>query len=385
MWSVNFLRRIDASAGFVLCNLTRLVRRRRRPFEVSTLGSSPRLLCIKCWGIGSILLISPTLKALKRRWPRAHITFLTLKETAEVCRLIPEIDEIITVGLRRGFFLPAVIRLIKRVRRAHFDAVIDFEFSSNFTALVVYWSGSPSIGFTSLKPERDALYDVGIVFDHSLHARDSFARVAQFLNCPPVGEPEIVLPAAPAVDVKLGSLKEPYVVVNPNAGELSYQRRWPLERYISLLRELCETTGVSFALIGRRRDERYMRPLLDAFQTEPRVISLVGKLSLAELALLLRKASLYIGNDSGPMHLAATVGTPCIAFFGPETPHLYGPLPPVRHDVFYSHYHCSPCMNVFRYKAATCRDNRCLKVIGVEPVATAARRKLERYQEAGRR
>lgn len=381
MWSIDFLRRFDASAGFILCNLVRLIRRRKRDFDPPALKSSPRFLCIKCWGIGSVILISPTLRAIKKRWPQSYISFLTLKETAAVCRLIPEIDEVITVKLRRGFFLREVLRLIKQVRAAHFDAVIDFEFSSNFTALVAYWSTSPSVGFTSLKPERDALYDVGVVFDHSLHARDSFARMAQFLDCSPVGEPRLIMPVKAGFEAGRVFLKEPYIVVNPNAGELCYQRRWPLKRYIDLLRELCATTGVSFALIGNSADERYMRPLLEVFQTEPRVVSLVGKLSLIELGALLRKATLYIGNDSGPMHLAATIGTPCVAFFGPETPRLYGPLPPDRHEVFYSHYHCSPCMNVYRYKAANCRSNRCLQVIEVAPVAEAVRCRLRNTGE----
>lgn len=376
MLTINFLRRFDALAGFVLCTLARLFRRTRKPIDPELLPASPRFLCIKCWGIGSILLLSPTLQALKRRWPKARITFLTLTENAGVCGLIPSIDEVLTVNLRTMSFLRETLRLFRTVRAAHFDAVIDFEFSSNFTALVAYWSGSPSIGFTSLKPERDILYDSGIVFDHSLHARDSFARVACFLRCGPAGEPQMRTTSLESAGKRFPFLKEPFVVVNPNAGELSLQRRWPRERYEALLRELLSTTEVVFVLIGSRDNLDYMRPLLETFRSEPRVVSLAGDIALGELAALLMQASLYIGNDSGPMHLAATVGTPCIAFFGPETPHLYGPLPPERHQVFYTRRHCSPCLNVYRYKVATCRDNRCLKEIEVGPVVSACRRML---------
>jgi ADP-heptose:LPS heptosyltransferase len=384
MLSINFLRRVDASAGFVLGHLARLLRRRRRKSVAPAPASAPRILCIKCWGIGSILLISPTLRAVKRRWPRARIEFLTLPETAEVCRLIPEIDEVVTVDLRRPGFPLAVLKLFAAVRSVRYDLVIDFEFSSNFTALLAFWSGSPSIGFTSLKPERDALYDIGVVFDHSLHARDCFGRVAGFLECGAAGEPRAPLGTNRMDEARFPFLSRPFIVVNPNAGDLSFQRRWPRERYAAAVRELLRLTDQAIVLIGGASDRVYMAPLAEAFRSEGRVIPLVGALTLSELAGLLRRAALYIGNDSGPMHLAATVGTPCVALFGPETPHLYGPLPSERHEVLYARRHCSPCLNVYRYKIATCRDNRCLQAIGTDEVVAAALRLLAARKEGKR-
>lgn len=384
MYSINFLRRVDASAGFFLGRLAGLFRRRRMGNVAPAPGSSPRILCVKCWGIGSILLISPTLRAIKGRWPRAWIDFLTLPETAEACRLIPEIDRVVTIDLRRPSFPLAVLKLFAAVRAARYDLVIDFEFSSNFTALVAFSSGSPSIGFTSLKPERDALYDVGVVFDHSLHARDCFGRIAAFLDCAEAGEPRVAAGPAALDAARFPFLSRPFAVVNPNAGDLSLQRRWPRDRYIAAIRGLLDRTDLAVAAIGGPADREYMAPLVEAFRKEERVIPLVGTLTLAELAGLLRRAALYIGNDSGPMHLAATLGTPCVALFGPETPRLYGPLPPERHEVLYSRRHCSPCLNVYRYKMASCRDNRCLQAIGTEEVVAAALRLLAARPEVKR-
>jgi len=99
-----------------------------------------------------------------------------------------------------------------------------------------------------------------------------------------------------------------------------------------------------------------------------------------ELLPFLRGCDLFITNDSGPLHMAALVGTPTVSFFGPETPEFYGPLGDSETTaVFYKHLYCSPCLSAYNVKTPVCGgDNRCLQAITVDEVLDSALAMLDR-------
>jgi heptosyltransferase-2 len=122
--------------------------------------------------------------------------------------------------------------------------------------------------------------------------------------------------------------------------------------------------------------------LTRSLPAHPNLIDLCGRISVEQLVLLLQRSDLFIGNDSGPLHLAVAAGTPTVSFFGPETPALYGPRGE-GHVVLYKDLPCSPCLNVYHSKEnSSCRDNVCMNSIEVEEAWTAVR---ERLRAASRR
>lgn len=117
------------------------------------------------------------------------------------------------------------------------------------------------------------------------------------------------------------------VSINVNASELCFERRWPAENFIVLISILASKyPDIKFIFIGSRVEKEYVDNIFSQLSPKYRnVVNLAGELSLEELLVLLGDSLLFLGNDSGPLHLAEALETPSVSLFGPETPSLYGP------------------------------------------------------------
>ena len=172
---------------------------------------------------------------------------------------------------------------------------------------------------------------------------------------------------------------QPVVVLNPNAGSLSLERRWPAERFADLAGRLIAGQKASVVLVGSAgerdhvarvaRKARELLPLDDLGS----LLDLAGRLDIGGLCALLAEARLVVSNDSGPMHLAAALGTPTLGLFGPETPLMYRPLG-ARARYLWDPPVCSPCINVHDNKRSTCIHGQpeCLMNLDVERVLAEA-------------
>jgi heptosyltransferase-2 len=142
-----------------------------------------------------------------------------------------------------------------------------------------------------------------------------------------------------------------WVAIHPGTGTFSQTRRWPTGNFAEVADELAER-GARIVLVGGRREEDLGRSV-EAAMTRP-AISLIGQTTLGQLAAVLERAELFVGNDSGVMHMAVAVGTPVVAIFGPSNARAWGPYPfvenPVgrvvdaRNVVIRSDLPCSPCL-----------------------------------------
>jgi ADP-heptose:LPS heptosyltransferase len=343
-------------------------------------------LAIKFFGMGSILLMYPMLKSLKYKYPSASITLLTFGQNKDLARLLHVVDRAAFIEFRQGLapFLLQTLKIIADLRRRRYDLVFDCEFFSYFSALAVRalsWPETVSVGFFSNRLIRDGIFAHRVAIDCSQHVAQLFARMVDALGGDQVpfeghesydlAIPESSLVVIDSLIKELGVQEGGRLVaVNINAGDLCYNRRWPACHFGALLEMILRdsrTQGrIHFVLLGAKEDESYVRSFEQRFH-HPKILNLAGRLELPELAALLKKCSLFIGNDSGPLHLAVACGVRTASFFGPETPRLYGPLGHA-HRVFYADIHCSPCLNIFFSKQNDCSDNQCLKRIDPEKV-----------------
>ena len=120
-----------------------------------------------------------------------------------------------------------------------------------------------------------------------------------------------------------------------------------------------------------------MREVVGGIKGSDRVVNLAGKTSIGVLLAVMEKFSIFVANDSGPLHLAASIGIKTVSFFGPETPTLYGPM---GGDslIFYEGIYCSPCLNVFNAKTAPCSGhNICMQKIEAENVFNVMKEKFK--------
>jgi len=157
-----------------------------------------------------------------------------------------------------------------------------------------------------------------------------------------------------------------------NPGMELTAKRWPLERYRELAWRLVQELGAEVILIGGPDDKALNERLLqDVDAPAGAIIDFAGKTSIGQLAAQLERCALFIGNDSSPMHLAAAVGTPVIAIFGPTSPEEYGPYPPddPRHVALWHHPTGRPCF--FLGKMQTCAHCTCMQAVTIEEVWNA--------------
>ncbi len=385
------MKAVDQYVGRALCAALGLVRR-ARPGAMPAAGdpSVQRIALVKFWGMGSIVLLTPAIALLREKYPHAAITFVTQAANRDVIALLTGVDELLTLDVGQGpaRFLASLAGLVRDVRRRRFDLWIDAEFLTRFSALLTGVSGARvAAGFQVPEVFRGRFHHVQAPFNGHWHMIDNFCQLASG-DLAPAGSPrplEQLVPQAQA-QASLGdklaarglALGEPYLVLNPNAGELALERRWSVERFAALADDLAAVFPGKLVTVGAPAEKAYVRRMLDQVRARERVIDLAGETSLPELVALFAEARLLVSNDTGPLHLACAVGTPTVAIFGPETPVLFGPRGP-QHRIVYRGLACSPCLTVHNGRSVTCpyRTTHCVDGVTGAEVFQAARAMLE--------
>ncbi|HYB12482.1 MAG TPA: glycosyltransferase family 9 protein [Myxococcota bacterium] len=333
-----------------------------------------KVLIVKFWGIGSLVLASPLFAELKRQYPDAEIDVLTLRENESVLRLYPAISRRLTLHLGGGVlrFLRDTALLLLRVRRERYDLLLDLEFFTRFSAAFSFLARAQKTqGFSSKGSARGRLHDVEFPFNGYCHVTANFLALldGEPMKSPPALDRALLLPRlepGAAARTHVAAVLEshpawragfPLVVFNPNAGDMALERRWPAEPAALLLAGLVGRGDLNVALTGSQAEAPYVQSVAAASGVAHRLVDLAGRISIEELIALLERADVFVTNDSGPLHIACATGTPTVALFGPETPVLYGPLTAragQRHRVHYKGLACSPCMFVHDNKVLTC-------------------------------
>ena len=400
---INTLRRLDIWIGRPLCWILTVAYKLKRLFIKKGDVHYPRkILFIKLFGMGSIILAAPSLQAVKKKYPDASLFFLTFKENESILRLLGVVpaDHIYTV--RRdsaAHVLADVARCLVLLARKRIDVVVDFEFFSRFTAILSFFIRSKyRIGFYGFHTEglkRGSFINFPINYNYTLHTARSFFTLLAPLgilpddyrpSLPAISPSErrrekflsLVLSENPRCDA--GSIAQ-WVLVNPNSSDLIELRKWPREHFEKLIALLLTRhPDLGIVLIGGREDRLSGDALAHAETLSgirTRVVNLAGRTTIDELIDLFHSARLFITNDSGPAHLASLTSIPSIVLFGPETPALYAPLGD-RATCLYRNLACQPCVTVYNGKRSYCHDNICLQQITPESVFEIAVNILDR-------
>lgn len=376
--NIKQMRKIDLYFGGFIClcldiyaRATRVLRSKKKCFS-----KPKKILVTKYLGMGSILLATPMLRALKKKYPDSSIVFMTFESNAAFALRLEDIDEV--RGLRTTSFFSFsadLFRHLWELRLEKLDIVFDLEFFARFSTIVSYLSGAKMrVGYYLPKLWRGDLLTYQVHFNPHRHVTEVLAAQLEPLAIkaddlrlsPPtvVGEDEEKIKS---LLVALGiSNNRNMIVVNVNASELSKERMWPKENFIELIGFLVLNSKKSnILLVGSPNEAQYVQTVYSALpeNVKASVTNLSGKVSIGEFLALVKQSRLLITNDSGPLHIAAALGTQTISFFGPESPLLYGPVGD-NHTVFYAGIYCSPCLNVYNAKTALCKgDNTCMKNI----------------------
>jgi lipopolysaccharide heptosyltransferase II len=379
---------IDRYVGSTLCALLlgakKLFGGRRDPLPAADVR---KVLLLKMWGMGSIVLASPLFEAIRARYPGARVDFLSLAENRAIVELYPGIDRAIAIDLRRGIlgFLISTVRTIWAIRRERYDLLLDLEFFTRFSAIFSFLAKPRrSHGFSAKGKWRGRLHDVEVPFNAYNHVALNFLDLLRGDPMDPVATTAVSGPdSLPRLEAPGGAWEscrdlvarqpswregQPIAVVNPNAGDMALERRWPREQVAELLRSLALREDLNVVVTGSPGEREYVESVVRAVDGGARIANLAGRINLEQLVALLAHAAVVVTNDSGPLHIAAAVGAPTVALFGPETPVLYGPLRSrdgQTHVVHYRKLACSPCMFVHDNKVLSCwfAQARCMTEI----------------------
>jgi lipopolysaccharide heptosyltransferase II len=360
-------------------------------------GAPRRILLLRLERIGDLLMSLGAIRAVRAQAPGATIDLVVGSWNEGVARLITEVNHVETVDaawLARGGSAESSAALARRAmgwRRRRYDLAINLEGDIRSHGILALSGAARRVGFAHAGG-GPLLTDV-VSFDGGRHIADNgLALVERAFDLPPgsfprattdVGAPMWRLPvpeaaraAARAVLQQLGGSSRvdgvPLLAVHASGGRAIKQ--WPVDRFADAASVLAADMGASVVLTGGPEDEAVVGEM-EARLRARGVPSLrvQGSTDLVLLGAILQRCRALLTGDTGPMHLAAAVGTPVLAVFGPSMPWRYGPLVEpsrvVRIDL-----PCSPC-NRIRLPPARCQGHTpdCLDQVGVDAVVAAGR------------
>ncbi|HSB68181.1 MAG TPA: lipopolysaccharide heptosyltransferase I [Candidatus Methylomirabilis sp.] len=342
------------------------------------LDDARRILLIKPSALGDVVHALPVAATLRRRYPHSRLDWLVEEEAADIVRGHPAVSDVVVSGRRRwmaalrgarqiGPTLGEVRRFVADLRGRRYDVVLDLQglFKS---ALYVLAAGAPiRVGFAEGREGSPWVLTHRVAAPpQPVHAVDRYLALAAAVGATqPVREFHIALTqeARAVAESVLGGPARPRVVLHPAARWRT--KLWEAARWRALAAALL-AEGVGVFVTGGREDEALAAGIGAGLSPAP--LSLAGRLSLKELAAVLGAADLLVSVDSGPMHMAAAMGTPVVALFGATDPLRTGPLGPGV--VLRRPLRCSPCLD---RRCRIADVHRCMRDLGVEEVLTAVR------------
>jgi heptosyltransferase I len=371
------------------------------------------ILLVKLSAIGDVIHTLPSLAALRRCYPDADITWVVEEAAADLLSGHPDLDRVLVIrrktwisDIRQGRIvtpLKEIRAFLRTLRSRPYDLVIDFHGLLKSAVIVLLSGGKRKLGYDSLQEGSGLFYNEKIPEEMGKHAVDRYLDFVRYLaesgdddrksDCP-VSTPVFTIVIGAEERSRVTTLLREqgdilnaasrggeetesrgkeigigrFVAVSPMA--LWETKLWEDRKFADLCDRIRRELGLSVILTGGEAGP------LDRIraQMKTQAVNLGGKTTLRDLAFLYREAALVITTDSGPMHLAAAVGTPVLALFGPTDPARTGPYGP-GHRVIRSGLNCMPCFKKH------CDTKKCMKEIAVEEVFTAAKEMLTQGKE----
>jgi heptosyltransferase-1 len=328
------------------------------------------ILLIKPSSLGDIVHAMPTCAAIRRAYPKARLTWLVKRQWAGLVERIDGVDRVWPVESTLKGWLSEVSSL----RAERFDLVVDLQ--GLFRSAAIGWlSGSPlRVGFANGREGSPWFYSRRVpVPQLEMHAVDRYLLVAKAVGAVESGAPEFRF-RVPQTDYEEVDrlLSRSGVMPGTSWVALNVSARWPTKRWpaasFAEVADRLQQDGYGAVVMIGGPDERADVAAVSGMMNSP-AVNLAGATTVGLLPALLSRASLLITNDSGPVHIAAAVGIPMVALFGPTSAVRTGPYG-MGHSVLTGQVPCRPCFS------RTCHNTlplECLKLVSPQQVLAAAR------------
>jgi len=336
------------------------------------------VLIIKLRYIGDVLLATPTVRAIKAARPDVRVTMMVNRGTEDVLSGNPDIDEIVVLDKES---LAAQWRLIAGLRRRRFDTVIDLT-DGDRSAFLSWISGAPvRIGFNDEHRWRGWCYTQVIQpvpgvrhrIDRDLEVLKPIKIQAGSMDTQLWLTPEEGNSADQLLDQLGIQPLQSIVILQP--GARYWFKAWPPERFSELADRLTSQYGCQVLIGGGDQDIDLAQQIRQMAKSKP--IIMAGRTTIKQFAAIAKRSALFVGSDSGAMHIATAVDTPVVTLFGPSDPREWGPRGGPA-EVIYKGVDCRACFH------PTCQrgEQNCMQLITIDEVMIAAARLMGRARLA---
>jgi lipopolysaccharide heptosyltransferase II len=352
-----------------------------------------KILLIRLRLIGDVVFTTPIPRALKRAFPASRITYLVERHAAAVVERNPHLDEVIVADRPSGLArIAADVRLARRLRRERFDLVLDLHGGPR-SSWLAWASGAPQrIGYDI--PGRRWMYTRTVARARELRPRHSVVNQWDLLGAiegwraaaPDPVRDAVDMPLSPAADARMAERlrahgvgrEEELIIAHVSAGNPF--RRWPEPAFVELVTALASASPrrrivLSSGPSDRTAADRIAAAARQALGAAADRILDFGEFDLAELRALIARGRLFVGGDTGPLHVAATTTTPIVGIFGPTLAARSAPWRDPRvptESMEVAGLSCRPCDQ----RACEPGDFRCLTTLKPDEVICAAERAL---------
>jgi lipopolysaccharide heptosyltransferase I len=302
------------------------------------------ILLVRLSAVGDVINCLPAVSAIRARHPEARIGFVVEDRAEKVLVGHPEVDRVHLYPRRRwvkwgknplrwGRLAGEIIAFVRALRSERYDVALDLQGNMKGAAHAILSGARTRIGFARghSREWNHLLHPVQVDPPPTILNRvDKFLFMAASIGAEGNGA-RYRLPDSPESRDRVKAFREQegleeYVVLHPGTSEFGRAKRWPPDRFVQVVKELQEKKGIRSVITWGPGEEELAREIVEGCG-EAAVLSMKTK-SLLDLAELIRNATLFIGCDSGPLHLSSAVETPSVAIFGPKDPRVYGPYNP---------------------------------------------------------
>ena len=335
------------------------------------------ILLIRLDHLGDVLLTTPAMRSLKKRFPQVRITMVIKEWSLEAIKNNPHIDNIIicnpfwTIASKEGKKpegICGIYHLIHLLRKEHFDLAIDFKGDVR-NILITFLSGAKRRVSYGIRGGGFLLTD-DIPYESEIHEIDKNLRLLNrlginaqddemelYFNEEDMARVEQIFEQK-GIDLSSQTIALHY-------GGASQFKCWDMDKFITLAERITENNSANVLFFGGP----YEREALQLSEKIEKGIFLMPDLTVCQMAAALKRCALLVCNDSGPMHMGFAVGTPTVAIFGPTFPNRFGPKDLEKNRVVRSGLSCSPCWHPD--KPIGCKERKCFKSIEVGSVLAA--------------
>ena len=366
--------------------------------RVPALTVPRRILVVKLADLGDLLTATPAIRALRESFAAAHVAALVTPDSAQLLCGATSVDAVHTFDksafdspVQAFLALPSALRLHRQLRAERFDTVVLLHHlttvwgTAKYAALALSTGAAVRAGLDNGRGQFLTHRAVDLGFG-ARHEVDYWLDVAASLGARNRA-PQLEVPVDDNSEARAEQVWQrhglegcPVALLHPGSGQFSLARRWPPERFAAVGDRLTREHGLRVTVLaGPAPGESELARRVMDLMSEPSLV-LEPAVDALALAALLRRCRLFVGNDSGVMHLAAAVKVPVVAIFGPSNAAAWGPYPPaeLRNAVVREALACSPCFHRGHSfgTPAGCPERTCLQVLEPDSVLEAVSRVL---------